>query len=419
MNVDGNIPWLANVPPEEMRRIVDALYRVHRLIPAITDRDTLLERIMEEGKEVARAEACSLLLYDQASGQLYFQVAQGESGDQQALKRDVRLKLGQGIGGEAAAKRESINVENVDDDPRFFRLADRVTHFKTRSLLAVPLLDREDLVGVIEVVNKADGRAFTDTDLHVMEMFSSLAATSIANAHLIQENLRAARMAAIGQAIAGLSHYAKNIITSMTNSVDLIDQGLQTGDRGMIERVWPIFKRSTTRIADFVQDMLAFSKPRKPVIEACSLRGLIDDAARSVTGLQPDCGLAIEVDTDHAGDRAHLDTKGLFRCLLNLLGNAAEAVPAEGGRIIVRAVATPDNGLVIEVRDNGPGIPEENRDKVFEPFFSTKGSRGTGLGLAVTQKVIREHGGEITVGVAPEGGALFRITLPEVYKAGQ
>ena len=419
MNVDGNISWLANVPPEEMRRIVDALYRVHRLISAVTDRDTLLERIMEEGKEVARAEACSLLLYDQASGQLYFQVAQGESGDQQALKRDVRLKLGQGIAGEAAAKRESINVENVDDDPRFFRFADRVTHFKTRSLLAVPLLDREDLVGVIEVVNKADGGAFTDTDLHVMEMFSSLAATSIANAHLIEENLRAARMAAIGQAIAGLSHYAKNIITSMTNSVDLIDQGLQTGDRSMVERVWPIFKRSNTRIADFVQDMLAFSKPRKPLIEACSLRGLIDDAARSVTGLQPDCDLAIEVDTDHAGDRAHLDTKGLFRCLLNLLGNAAEAVPAEGGRIIVRAVATPDNGLVIEVRDNGPGIPEENRDKVFEPFFSTKGSRGTGLGLSVTQKVIREHGGEITVGVAPEGGALFRITLPEVYKARQ
>jgi len=417
VKVDGSIPWLANVPPDEVRRIVDALYRVHRLISAITDRDTLLERIMEEGKDVARAEACSLLLYDAPREELYFQVAQGESGDQQALKREVRLKLGQGIAGEAAASRESINVDNVDEDPRFFRFADQVSRFKTHSLLAVPLLDHEDLVGVIEVVNKAGGGTFTDTDLHVLEMFSSLAATAIANAHLIEENLRAARMAAIGQAMAGLSHYAKNIITTMTNSVDLIDEGLQAGDHGMVGRMWPIFKRSANRISDFVQDMLAYSKPRQPVIEACSVSGLVDDVVQSVAGLQGEGGPSLEVDTAGVCELARLDARGLFRCLLNLVGNAVEAAPSEAGRVVVRAAATPDDGLVIEVADNGPGIAEENRAKVFEPFFSTKGSRGTGLGLAVTQKIIREHGGEIDVSSAPEGGALFRITLPGACEA--
>ena len=135
------------------------------------------------------------------------------TGNQEALKNLVRLKLNQGIAGVAAATRECINVGDVASDPRFFRDADAASKFQTRSVLAVPMIDREALVGVLEVVNKVGGGAFTDTDTHVMEMFSSVAATAIVNARLIEENLRAERLAAIGQAVAGLSHYTKNIIT--------------------------------------------------------------------------------------------------------------------------------------------------------------------------------------------------------------
>ena len=417
MTLPDDIPWLKDVSPAEMRRIVDALYRVHRLISVITDLNTLLERIMEESQQVANAEACSLMLYDADAEELYFQIVQGETGNSQALKRQVRLKLNQGIAGVAAATRQSINVKDAASDPRFFGLADEISRFKTRSLLAVPLLDRDTLVGVVEVLNKSDGGAFTDTDLHVMEMFATLAGTAIANARLIEENLRAERMAAIGQAVAGLSHFIKNIITGMSGSVELMDAGLQSDNREVVEKAWPILKRTTKRMSIFVQDMLAFSKPRTPMYQSCDLRALLGEVTETFTGLLPQKKVALDVSIDGITGPVRVDPQGLFSCLLNLLTNAADAVSQDTGRIQVRARTTGDRDLVIEVADNGPGIPEDQVHVIFEPFFSTKGSRGTGLGLAVTQKIVREHGGDITVGrsdlgPSAEGGALFRVVLP-------
>ncbi|NIA16282.1 MAG: GAF domain-containing protein [Nitrospiraceae bacterium] len=415
MSIDENIPWLQDVSPGEVRRIVDALYRVHQLIPAITDVEALLERIMEVGKTVARAEACSILLHDKAAGELYFLVAQGESGDQQALKREVRLKMDEGIAGFAATTRQSINVPDVTKDERFYKGADEVSRFETRSVLAVPLTDHDELLGVLEVLNKVGGGPFTDTDLHVLDMFSSLAASSLANARLIEENLRAARLAAIGQAIAGLSHYTKNIVASMTGSTELIDQGLSTGNTDMLKRCWPILKRSTNRISDFVQDMLAFSKPREPMREPCYVGALLEDAVRTFTGLQQAEHPQVDIQIEGLEAPVSIDAQGVFRCILNLLTNAADAISADSGRINVSARAS-DGALVIEVSDNGPGVPRDKRAQIFEPFFSTKGSRGTGLGLAVTQKIIHEHGGGVVLEEAPGGGALFRITLPDAVK---
>ncbi|MDX9971646.1 MAG: ATP-binding protein [FCB group bacterium] len=412
MDVTSQVSWLNNLSSDELVRIVDAVYRVHRLISAITDRDTLLERIVEESQQLAHAEASSLMLYDAERDELYFHVALGDTGDQQALKREIRLKLGEGIAGAAAQRRESINVRDVQHDERFYRMADEASRFETRSLLAVPLMDRDRLVGVLEVVNKVGGGCFTEPDMRVMEMFSNLAATALANARLIEENLRSERLAAIGQAVAGLSHYIKNIITGMVGSVELIDQGFSQGNREFLERSWPILKRSTKRIASFVEDMLAFSKVRVPVVEDCDVAALLDEVAQSFWALLTARRVALDVDFKDATRPIRVDQRGIYRCVLNLLINAADAVPPADGRI--RLTARPEPGAFrIEVADNGPGIPEDLRQRVFEPFFSTKGSRGTGLGLAVTRKIVEEHGGRISVETSEMGGALFTVLLPQ------
>ncbi len=411
-NLPENAAWLDNVSPEELRRIVDVLYRVHRFISLITDLNTLLARIMEESKQVANAEACSLMLYDPSTEELYFEVALGESGDQEALKREIRLAKGEGIAGVAAGERQSVNVHDVRKDPRFFRFADETSRFETRSILAVPLVDRDELIGVIEVVNKVGGPHFTDTDLHVMEIFGGLVATSIANARLIEENLQAERLAALGQAVAGLAHYTKNIITGMSGSVDLIDQGLERSNTEFLERSWPILKRSTKRIANFVEDMLAFSKPRVPRREPTDIPALIEDVSQTFWAMLSRKKVELIVETAEVSKPFDIDGRGLYRCLLNLVLNAAEAMPKEGGLIRIEARVAETDTLVIEVADNGPGIPERDHKRIFDPFFSTKGSQGTGLGLAVCQKIIAEHHGNITVGQSKEGGALFRIVIP-------
>lgn len=405
--------WLHEITPDDLRRTVDVLYRVHRLVALVMDLPTLLRNIMEESKHVAQAEACSLILYDAITEELYFEVALGESGDQGALKREVRLKLGQGIAGTAAATRQSINVADARTDERFFRQADETSGFETRSLLAVPLVDREMLIGVLEVVNKIGDGPFTNADLHVMEIFGSLAATSIANARLIDQNLRTERLAAIGQAVAGLSHYAKNIITGLSGSVDLIDQGLSQNNPEFIQRSWPIFKRSTQRISDFVEDMLTFSKPREPIVESFDICATLRDVCETVSGLFAKKEIGLEVLCSDTGLAVRADQRGLYRVLLNLLTNAADAVPRAGGMVRATAKLAESGALVIEVADNGPGVPDDIARRIFDPFFSTKGSRGTGLGLAATQKVVVEHGGRITVLRAPEGGALFRVVIPQ------
>ena len=406
-----DMAWLDQASPGETKRIVEALYRVHRLIAVITDLNSLLEQIMEESKAVARAEASSLLLYDMESEELYFKVALGEKGDQKTLMREVRLKRGQGIAGAAAEGRCSINVPDVHKDNRFFREADSRSQFRTRNILAVPMFDRDVLIGVIEVLNKVGGEDFSETDLRVMEMFSGLAASAISNARLIESNLRKERLAAIGQAVAGLSHYTKNIITSMSGGADLVEQGLKQQQLSIVERAWPVLRRSTRRISHVVQDMLSYSRSREPLRQNCDLREILEDVRSSFHELFAQRQVNINVTVEGLDTPVYLDGNGVYRCLLNLLTNAADAVSNHNGRVQIHAYTDESSTLHIEVTDNGPGVPIEARELIFEPFFTTKGTRGTGLGLAVSRKIAREHGGDLTVIDAPGGGAQFNLTM--------
>jgi len=405
-------PWHEHASPDELRRTVDALYHIHRLISAMTSLDELLLRILEESRSVAGAEASSLLLFDPAKDELYFHVALGDSGNQERLKQAVRLKLGEGIAGAAAATRQSILVNDAHNDPRRFRAADELAAFHTRNLIAVPLLDRDQLVGVVEVLNKADGGDFTAMDMRVLEMFSALAAAAVTNARLIAELLDAERLAAIGEAVTALSHHTKNIVTGLASSAELIDMGLESGNAALLKKTWPVFKRSTKRITHFVQDMLSFSKHREPMREGCSLEDILNDAKQTYSEMIAQHKAELETEIGPLGGAIYADGDGLFRCLLNLIGNAADAVPQEGGRVRVCARLLEGDRIEVTVADNGPGVPDENKAKIFNTFFSTKGSRGTGLGLAVTQKIVHEHGGTIAVEDAPGGGALFRMVIP-------
>lgn len=412
LSTENDIPNLEAHSPEEWQRIVGALYRVHRLMGAITDLETLLSRIAEESRHVANAEASSVMLYDAVTEELYFRVALGESGDQETLKKTIRLKLGQGIAGATGQTRRSIMVADTREDPRFFPGADAAIQFQTRSLLAVPMIDRDSLVGVLEVVNKVGEDTFSNLDLRAMEIFSSLAATAVTNARLIEEQLRNERMAMVGQAVTTLSHHTKNIVTGLTSSAELIDMGLQRGDMEVLKRGWPVFKRSTKRISNFVQDMLSFSKARAPRREACDAASLVHDARETFTELFARKQVSLETDLQGVTGPAWVDPEAVDQALLNLLINAAEAVAEGTGRIVLSARTLEGGRLEITVSDNGPGVAEEHREKIFDPFFSTKGAQGTGIGLAVTRKLAREHGGDVTVSDGPEGGALFRMVIP-------
>lgn len=398
--------------PGEMRGLLDAIYRVGALLNGVLSLDALLQTIIDESRRLADAEASSLLLHDESSGELYFHVALSEAGDTEALKKSLRLKSGEGIAGTAAATRTSIRVADAASDPRVYKAADALTRFTTRSLLAVPMVDGGRLVGVLEVLNKRCGRGFNDLDQRILEMFSGLAAIAITRARLIEENLRAAQLAAVGQAVAGISHHTKNILMALDASVELVDSGLAQKKEGLVREGWPVLKRSVGRLSHVVEDMLAFSKPRKPLREVCDVAALIRETVDAFHALMTKRAVTLTVDTAGLRRPAWADARGLHQAVLNLLTNAADAVPMAGGRIHVEAKHDLTWNLQISICDNGPGVPLGERQRIFDPFYSTKGAKGTGLGLAVTAKTILEHGGSVSVDEGPLGGARFILRIP-------
>lgn len=403
---------MSNATPEETRRLLEALQVVERLLGAVDNLDALLQTIIDESRRLAEAEASSLLLFDTATEELYFHVALSDAGNPEALKQSIRLKLGEGIAGRVAADRVSINVGDAATDPRIHRAADALTQFTTRSLLAVPMVDAGRLVGVVEVLNKRGGQSFTTLDQRILEMFSALAAVAITRARLIEANLRAERLAAVGQAVAGISHHTKNILTALDASVEMVDSGLTQKNEAFVHDGWPILKRSVGRLSHVVEDMLAFSKPRRPLLEACDANALIRDTVQSFHALIVKRDITLTIETAGLRGPAWADAHGLHQALLNLLTNAADAAPQSGGIVHIQAAHDSASGMELSVFDNGPGVPKSDRVRIFDPFFSTKGSKGTGLGLAVTAKIMAEHAGSVTVDTGPLGGALFTLHLP-------
>ncbi len=311
----------------------------------------------------------------------------------------------------------TIHVPDVEQDGRFFRGADVATRFHTRNILATPMFDRGRLVGVLELINKIGGDSFTPLDQHVMEMFSALAASTVVSARMIENEIKTERLAAIGHAIAGLTHHIKNILTGLISSAELIEMALQNDDMTSIKKTWPVLGRSIKRISNFVQDLLFVAKPGRPMLRECYLPQVVTEACETMGDLFQQKKIVLEVEAEEDLSLVRADQDALLRCIMNLVGNAMDAVPEKSGRIVITMRNHTEEFVEITVVDNGPGVPPELREQIFDIFFSTKGGRGTGLGLACSAKIALEHGGKLLLLENTEG-ACFQLTLPAIKKNG-
>jgi two-component system nitrogen regulation sensor histidine kinase NtrY len=220
-----------------------------------------------------------------------------------------------------------------------------------------------------------------------------------------------------------LAHEIKNPLTPIQLAAQEMDDtydGENEEYRKKLEHARAIIEEEVATLRRLVGEFSAFAKlPQADLIpsDLCDLAQTIED---SVPAILEDVGRGtpapVEVAMTCATEpiRVRMDPMMLKRGVDNILRNAIQAVyeahPSGGGRVSVRAYATDTAGF-IEVRDNGPGIPRENWDRVFDPYFTSK-AEGTGLGLAIVKKVVLEHRGEVRLDRAPEGGARFRIELP-------
>jgi nitrogen fixation/metabolism regulation signal transduction histidine kinase len=220
-----------------------------------------------------------------------------------------------------------------------------------------------------------------------------------------------------------LAHEIKNPLTPIQLAAQEMAETYDGGNeayRKKLEHARAIIEEEVATLRRLVGEFSAFAKlPRADLSpsDLCDLSQSIED---SVPAILEDVGRGtpapVEVRVSCATEplRVRMDPMMLKRGVDNILRNAIQAVyeahPSGGGRVLVRAYGTDTAGF-IEVRDNGPGIPKENWDRVFDPYYTSK-AEGTGLGLAIVKKVVLEHGGEVRLDRAPEGGARFSIELP-------
>jgi PAS domain S-box-containing protein len=235
--------------------------------------------------------------------------------------------------------------------------------------------------------------------------------------HLQRELVHSERLAAIGQTIAGLAHGIKNILHGLKGGSYLVDVGVGRKDPEKTSKGWEMVKRNIDRTANLVMDLLSYSKEREPELQACSPNEIATEVCDLLRerAAQDQTGLTLELDP--AIGSVRMDPHTVHTTLLNLVSNAIDACLFDEStekrwQVRVRTALGPGDMIRFEVTDNGTGMSAEVKNKIFASFFSTKGHRGTGLGLLVTLKLIEEHGGKIEVDSTLGEGTTFIMHLP-------
>lgn len=408
----------------------------------------LLTAMMERAREVLDAEASSVMLVDEPSRTLRWEVALGEgSGKLQTLS----VPIGQGISGGVAATGESIRIEDAQHDPRWIgRRYDAETGFTTRSILCVPIRARERIIGVIQALNRRSG-PFTQADQELLEALASMGGVAIENARLYEnleakvqertaaltrtlEELRATqahlvqseKMAALGDLVAGVAHEINTPLGAVTSNTDLIGRALakltdSVGDASQNDQARRLADRATSlvgvsrdacrRIGDIVRSLRNFARLDEAEYKPADLHEGLDSTLTLARHLLKN---RITVHHDYGAlPQVECHANQINQVFLNMLVNAAQAIEGPG-EITIRTRHDVEHGTaVVEISDTGGGIPEENLRKIFDPGFTTKGvGVGTGLGLAICYRIIEQHQGKIEVESTVGKGTTFRIILP-------
>lgn len=397
-----------------LRRQVETFYEVNRFMGSIYNLEQLLDLIMQESEAAVRAEASCIGLYDPSGDCLHIEFA---SGEKKSEVRHLSLPLGQGIIGQVAATRTWLRVDDAQQDPRFDPSVDKKTGFTTRCILAVPIIRRDELLGVLEVINKRSAPSFTDEDVRLLEVVANQAAIAIENARLVEKMVQSERLSAIGRLAASIVHDFKTPLTVIRGFTELLQRPNVGADE--LQAFTKIILEDVDRLVDMAHDLLDYSRSEiKLAMREVQLGDWLDSLSKYLQQFFAASQMALETDIAYRGT-VRLDPDRMRRVLLNLAANAREAMAA-GGTFAI-ATCRCGQSWELSLEDTGRGIPSDVRSKIFQPFFTHEKVYGTGLGLAIAHEIVHKHGGTIQVQSRVAGeeegkpsGTIFRIRIPQV-----
>jgi two-component system, NtrC family, sensor kinase len=459
---------------DELTRSVaelQALEEVLRAVSSSLDLDTVLATIVSRAAQLSQADEGTIYEFDEAEEFFVPKSAYGMSTERVEALRERKVRLGETHLGRAAVGRAPVHVEDVQQDPTLDRdgLLEGI-----HAVLAVPLLREDKVVGGLVIRRRTVG-GFAPTIPTLLQTFAGQAVLAIENARLFQELgqrgeeahhahaaaeaaladlrrtqdrlIQAEKMASLGQLTAGIAHEIKNPLNFVNNFSDLSGELLDElkeitapaiaalGDdvRSELDEIITTLSSNLEKIAEhgrradgIVKSMLEHSRGESGERREVDLNNLVEEALNlayhGARAQDQKFNITLERDFADAIAPIELAPQDMTRVFLNLFGNgfyAATKRQRDGTAPEFRPVlkvATKDLGEAVEIRirDNGTGIPPEIRDKLFQPFFTTKPTgEGTGLGLSISYDIIvQQHGGTIAVDSEPGAFTEFAIHLP-------
>jgi len=413
------------------------------------DLETVLGQILAEIQHLLMAEDVSILLHNPLNDTLTF-AAVANVRSQNLV--NTSLPSDKSIASWVFQQQEPILSNDVSHDERFYSGVDQITGMTTKSLLAVPLIVKNNAIGVVEVFNKTIGQ-FEPTDLELLKALASAAAIAIDNARLyeaereqfrrLQESqasiIQIEKMAALGRLIGSIAHEINNPLQSVQGFMGLLKEELDGRKRAekinkyldiadseierisdMVRRMRDFYRPTTTQMPATTTDSLdQFYRPNPTELEVVQLDEILDNVLHLTHKKIQQHKVTLERRWANNLPAIRGHTNHLKQVFLNLILNALDAMPPKGGKLLIMVKpetgqlhgSSPHPTLRIDFSDTGAGIPSHVLPRIFEPLFTTK-EHGSGFGLFTSYKIIEAHCGDIRVTSEVGLGTTFTIILP-------
>jgi signal transduction histidine kinase len=266
---------------------------------------------------------------------------------------------------------------------------------------------------------------YSEDDLRLLTVIGHTAGMAVENSRLVEFNLKNERLVATGTTAAGLSHYIKNILAGLDGSLTLLKMGIQEHDFAIADEALSILSKNHSRLGNLVLDLLNLASEQKPDFEIYDVNQIVFDVVELVKEQLKKENINIKINTQVQPLIAEIDSKGIHRVILNLILNAQEAILSKKipgiknshrGQIIISTGFNKNaDYVVVKVKDDGVGLAKNELKSIFELFVTSKGSVGTGLGLAVSKRIVNAHEGNISAKSTKEKGCTIAFSLPVTH----
>ncbi len=380
------------------RRLID----IARDLASTLDLDILLTRIVTASVDLTEAGAASILLYDDAARQLHFQVATNL--DLQTM-RGLVVPLEGSIAGWILTNRQPVRISNAHTDDRYYPKIEQVTRFPTESMIGMPLITKEKVVGVLEVINKREGD-FTDQDEDFLQVLSAQAAVAIENARLFQQS----------DLIAEFVHELRTPLATIGTATFLLLRPEISQEQR--ESIIQTIHSETMRLNSLTSSFLDLARLESGRVQfhlvPFNLQTMVAECMQTMQSKADENHIRMSLEVPPDFPEVEADRDKMKQVVLNLLSNAIKYNSANG-LIDIVASTSPDE-WILSVRDTGIGIPAKAIPHLFQKFYRVQASEGkiagTGLGLSICKQIVMGHGGSIEVKSRMGKGTTFIIRIP-------